>query len=90
MQYPGVTRRQILMGAAGATLMGGLAACGSSGPGNDSGTASIWSDTDKAEQPIWQKAIDDFNKHSKTKMKLVIVPSTQSMNDKVRTAMGSP
>jgi xylobiose transport system substrate-binding protein len=91
MDYQAVTRRRFLaQTAAGAALLGGLAACGSSGPGGSGGDAQIWVDTDAAENPIQQAAVDAFNKSASTKMTLVKVPSTQSMNDKVRTAMGSP
>lgn len=91
-----LTRRGLLVGAAGLGALGALSACSQLTPGaapgakGAGGKAQIWVDSNDVLNPIQQQAIDRFNATSKTKMSLVPVPSTQSMNDKVRAAINTP
>jgi len=91
-----MSRRGFLAGAAGAGALGALSACSQLAPGaapgskSGGGTAQIWVNSDDVLNPIQQKAVDRFNANAKTKMSLVPVPSTQSMNDKVRAAINTP
>ena len=91
-----LSRRGLLAGAAGAGALGALSACSQLAPGGSPGSkggggeAQIWVNSDDVLNPIQQKALDRFNANSKTKMKLVAVPSSQSMNDKVRAAINTP
>lgn len=87
-----VSRRALLAAAGGGTL-GLLASCsssdGASGGGGGGGEGEVWVLSDDVENPIQQAALDRFNADSKVKLKLVEVPATQSMNDKVRTAINT-
>lgn len=91
-----LSRRGLLSGAAGIGALGALSACSQLAPGSQpgskggGGTAQVWVNSDDVLNPIQQKAIDRFNGGSKTKMKLVTIPATQSMNDKVRAAINTP
>jgi xylobiose transport system substrate-binding protein len=97
MEGPFISRRQFIVGAtAGAALI--LSGCGtndsaSQKPSSTSptskaigATASIWV-LSEPENVAQKYAVDQFNKHSSVKMKLVVVPSTDSMNTKVRIAI---
>ncbi|WP_230207982.1 hypothetical protein [Microlunatus sp. Gsoil 973] len=91
-----LSRRGLLAGAASVGALGALSACSQLAPGaapgskSDGGVAQIWVNSDDVLNPIQQKAVDRFNATSKTTMKLVPIPSTQSMNDKVRAAINTP
>jgi xylobiose transport system substrate-binding protein len=91
-----LSRRGLLTGAASVGALGALSACSQLAPGaapgskSDGGVAQIWVNSDDVLNPIQQKAVDRFNATSKTTMKLVPIPSTQSMNDKVRAAINTP
>lgn len=89
-----LSRRGLLVGAAGIGAFGALSACNAgpegSGPGGRRGEAEVWINTDEVLNPIRQQAVDRFNANSNLKLKLVAVPSTQSMNDVVRTAINTP
>ena len=91
-----LSRRRFLT-AAGAVGVAGLAApalsaCGTSGPGRGGGKAiSAWVLVDQAQNKVQQEAVDDFNKISKTKVKLLPISSDGAVfTDKLRVSMGSP
>lgn len=92
-----LSRRRFLT-AAGAAGVAGLAApalsaCGTSGPGQGGGgkTLSAWVLVDQAQNAVQRAAITDFNKTSKTKVKLLPISSDGSVfTDKLRVSMGSP
>lgn len=69
-----------------------LGACGTSGPGQAKGggkSLQVWVLQDTAQNPIQTAAINDFNKSSKSKFKLVPF-SDNGYTDKLRVSMGSP
>lgn len=77
--------------AAGAAMVmaGVLAGCGSNGgSGGDGGTLTAYVYGDDAVK-VQQAAVEEFNKTSKVKVKLIPVPGTEYVN-KLRSAMGSP
>lgn len=92
------TRRAILGMAAGLPLVGGLAACGSSGPGTaassssggGSGTgASFWTLSGQPQEDIRKQAVDSFNKaHSDTPVELTLFQN-DAYKQKVKTALGA-
>lgn len=71
-----------------------LSACGTSGPGESKGggkTLQAWVLVDQAQNRVQNAAITDFNKTSKTKVKLLPISSDGSIfTDKLRVSMGSP
>ncbi|GAA0359196.1 extracellular solute-binding protein [Actinoallomurus spadix] len=93
--------RRTFLSAAGAAGIAGLtapllSACGSSGPSGGGGggkkTLQVWALQDDGQNPIQQAALDDFNKSSATKLKLVPIPDSggSTYPDKLRIGMGSP
>lgn len=78
--------------AAGAAMVmaGVLAGCGSGGDsgGDGGGTLTAYVYGDDAVK-VQQAAVEEFNKTSKVKVKLIPVPGTEYVN-KLRSAMGSP
>ena len=97
MALNSISRRDFLAGAAALGALGALGACssgsgsaGGGGGGGGGGTGQIWVINDATLNPIVKTAVDRFNSTSKVKMNLVIVPATQSMNDKVRAAISTP
>lgn len=91
--------RRSFLSAAGAAGIAGLAApalsaCGTSGPGKGGGgskTIQAWVLVDQAQNKVQQGAIDDFNKSSSTKVKLLPISSDGAVfTDKLRVSMGSP
>ncbi len=78
--------------AAGAAMVmaGVLAGCGSGGDsgGAGGGTLTAYVYGDDAVK-VQQAAVEEFNKTSKVKVKLIPVPGTEYVN-KLRSAMGSP
>jgi xylobiose transport system substrate-binding protein len=91
-----VSRRAVLTTAVGLAGLSvpALSACGSSGPMGSSGgrTLQAWVLQDEVLNPIQKAAIDDFNKSSSRKLKLVPFASsgTSGYSDKLRVGMGSP
>jgi xylobiose transport system substrate-binding protein len=88
----GVSRRAFLSAAASVPL---LSACGTSGPGQAKGggkSLQVWVIQDDAQNPIQTAAIEDFNKASASKLKLVPFANSGSSGytDKLRVGMGSP
>ncbi|WP_327276706.1 extracellular solute-binding protein [Streptomyces sp. NBC_01224] len=70
-------------------MAGLLTGCGSGGNGgSDGGTITAYVYGDDAVK-VQQAAVNDFNKTSKVKVKLVSVPGTDYVN-KLRSSMGSP
>lgn len=70
-------------------MAGLLTGCGSGGNGgSDDGTITAYVYGDDAVK-VQQAAVNDFNKTSKVKVKLVSVPGTDYVN-KLRSSMGSP
>jgi xylobiose transport system substrate-binding protein len=71
-----------------------LSACGTSGPGTAKGggkTLQAWVLVDQAQNRVQNDAISDFNKSSKTKVKLLPISSSgTAYTDKLRVSMGSP
>ncbi|GAA2371776.1 extracellular solute-binding protein [Dactylosporangium salmoneum] len=70
------------------------AACGSAGPGTESGgkggaDVQVWALQDAAVNPIATKSIDDYNKSSGNKVKLVTYVN-DAYKQKLQVAMGSP
>ncbi|MCO5997519.1 ABC transporter substrate-binding protein [Actinoallomurus rhizosphaericola] len=93
--------RRTFLSAAGAAGIAGLtapllSACGTSGPSGGGGggkkTLQAWVLQDDGQNPIQQASLDDFNKSSSTKIKLVEIPNSGSSGytDKLRIGMGSP
>ncbi|GAA4630450.1 extracellular solute-binding protein [Actinoallomurus vinaceus] len=92
--------RRTFLSAAGVAGIAGLAgpllsACGTSGPAGGKGggkTLQVWVLQDAGQNPIQQAALDDFNKSSKTKLKLVPIATSGGADytDKLRIGMGSP
>jgi xylobiose transport system substrate-binding protein len=95
-----ISRRQLIAGVAGLGAYAALAACGGgktpgggSGDGSGGGTTEIWSLENPALNKFLQQAVDRYNAlpDIKWKLKSVTIPTAgTSMNDKVRTAMGTP
>lgn len=92
------TRRSILMLAAGVPLVGGLAACGSSGPGTSgadgsgggAGTAvSFWTLSGQPQETIRQQAVDEFNSSHPDETVTVTLFQNDAYKQKVKTALGA-
>jgi xylobiose transport system substrate-binding protein len=71
-----------------------LSACGTSGPDSTKGggkTLQAWVLVDQAQNRVQKGAVDDFNKASKSKVKLLPISSSgAAYTDKLRVSMGSP
>ncbi len=90
-----LSRRTFLSAAAVTGLAAPvLAACGTSGPGTAKGggkNLQAWVLVDEAQNRVQKAAIDDFNKSSATKVKLLPISSSgTAYTDKLRVSMGSP
>jgi xylobiose transport system substrate-binding protein len=90
-----LSRRTFLSAAGIAGLSAPLlGACGTSGPGNAKGggkTLQAWVLVDQAQNRVQQGAVDDFNKSSASKVKLLPISSSgAAYTDKLRVSMGSP
>jgi xylobiose transport system substrate-binding protein len=90
-----LSRRTFLSAAGLAGLSAPLlSACGTSGPGSSKGggkTLQAWVLVDQAQNRVQQGAINDFNKSSATKVKLLPISSSGTVyTDKLRVSMGSP
>ncbi|MFJ6215248.1 extracellular solute-binding protein [Streptomyces sp. NPDC092296] len=88
----GTCTKRLTAVAAATALTAVLAGCGSSsgsvGSGGGGGTITAYVYGDDSVK-IQKTAVDEFNKTSKVKVKLVSIPGTDYVN-KLRTAMGSP
>lgn len=90
-----LSRRTFLSAAAITGLSAPLlSACGTSGPGGAKGggkTVQAWVLVDEAQNRVQNVAIDDFNKGSSGKVKLLPISSDGAVYaDKLRVSMGSP
>jgi xylobiose transport system substrate-binding protein len=90
-----LSRRTFLSAAAITGLSAPLlSACGTSGPAGAKGggkTVQAWVLVDQAQNRVQNVAIDDFNKGSSGKVKLLPISSDGAVYaDKLRVSMGSP
>ncbi|WP_329249908.1 extracellular solute-binding protein [Actinoallomurus sp. NBC_01490] len=90
-----LSRRTFLSAAAITGLSAPLlSACGTSGPAGGKGggkTVQAWVLVDEAQNSVQKVAIDDFNKGSSGKVKLLPISSDGEVyTDKLRVSMGSP
>jgi raffinose/stachyose/melibiose transport system substrate-binding protein len=94
------TRRAILGMAAGLPLIGGLAACGSSGPGTSASGgasggagggsgASFWTLSGQPQEDIRKQAVDSFNKTHADSQITITLFQNDAYKQKVKTALGA-
>jgi raffinose/stachyose/melibiose transport system substrate-binding protein len=92
-----LSRRKFLGLGVGAAAAAGLAACGSSGPsdktgssgGGSSGGATYWSLSGPPGQPIRQAAIDRFNKANPSTKIAPTFFQNDAYKQKIKTALGA-
>ncbi|MBM6401407.1 extracellular solute-binding protein [Phycicoccus sonneratiae] len=92
------TRRAVLGLAAGLPLIGGLAACGSSGPGassssgggGGSGTgASFWSLSGQPQEDIRKQSVEQYNAANPNEKVTLTLFQNDAYKQKVKTALGA-
>lgn len=90
------SRRSFLALAAGLPLVGGLAACGSSGPssgggggGGSSAGATYWTLNGQPQEGIRKSSVDAFNKANPKNKIAVTMFQNDAYKQKIKTALGA-